>query len=82
MFESSVILEGSKTATITFNYAKMFESSVILEGSKTLFANFETETMFESSVILEGSKTMALDVKINHVCLSSRKCIKGARKSA
>ena len=35
MFESSVILEGSKTIYITNKCAYTFESSVILEGSKT-----------------------------------------------
>ena len=34
-FESSVILEGSKTFSCLVNVAIMFESSVILEGSKT-----------------------------------------------
>ena len=56
-FESSVILEGSKTARSFFSAAKVFESSVILEGSKTnLFTCFVARS-FESSVILEGSKT-------------------------
>ena len=35
LFESSVILEGSKTCTRWMTYKQMFESSVILEGSKT-----------------------------------------------
>ena len=34
-FESSVILEGSKTATTGDCTSAQFESSVILEGSKT-----------------------------------------------
>ena len=34
-FESSVILEGSKTITDGDVSFQMFESSVILEGSKT-----------------------------------------------
>ena len=34
-FESSVILEGSKTQQAAWNGYERFESSVILEGSKT-----------------------------------------------
>ena len=34
-FESSVILEGSKTVELTGHVSIKFESSVILEGSKT-----------------------------------------------
>ena len=37
-FESSVILEGSKTNMICRIYNAQFESSVILEGSKTRMA--------------------------------------------
>ena len=36
MFESSVILEGSKTSSFYRPLAYTFESSVILEGSKTM----------------------------------------------
>ena len=36
MFESSVILEGSKTSDKCCDIMKKFESSVILEGSKTI----------------------------------------------
>ena len=35
VFESSVILEGSKTSTSGIIVSAVFESSVILEGSKT-----------------------------------------------
>ena len=35
MFESSVILEGSKTVKYEIMMRERFESSVILEGSKT-----------------------------------------------
>ena len=35
MFESSVILEGSKTSPPAVSPRRWFESSVILEGSKT-----------------------------------------------
>ena len=34
-FESSVILEGSKTRALLHRSRSRFESSVILEGSKT-----------------------------------------------
>ena len=37
MFESSVILEGSKTIRVPMRNPQKFESSVILEGSKTSF---------------------------------------------
>ena len=40
VFESSVILEGSKTLTNSTSSGTSFESSVILEGSKTLKAPF------------------------------------------
>ena len=56
-FESSVILEGSKTSARTQCKGGRFESSVILEGSKTVVVVFLLRFRFESSVILEGSKT-------------------------
>ena len=56
MFESSVILYGSKTATLWKTKRNRFESSVILYGSKTEeFRNFVNDT-FESSVILYGNE--------------------------
>ena len=58
-FESSVILEGSKTVYYFVNRTSKFESSVILEGSKTHPRTRRTGRKFESSVILEGSKTVA-----------------------
>ena len=58
-FESSVILEGSKTCVIFFSLYFPFESSVILEGSKTTNLAVKPHQWFESSVILEGSKTPA-----------------------
>ena len=57
-FESSVILEGSKTGVNEFATLPAFESSVILEGSKTITGVKTPRHSFESSVILEGSKTM------------------------
>ena len=60
LFESSVILEGSKTDVAIPCFHKVFESSVILEGSKTLSSRGIRRTPFESSVILEGSKTFTL----------------------
>ena len=56
-FESSVILEGSKTYKSIFDLIDVFESSVILEGSKTSITAGIVCRTFESSVILEGSKT-------------------------
>ena len=52
MFESSVILDSSKTYQITFLFNAWFESSVILDSSKTAFTECECESGFESSVIL------------------------------
>ena len=40
MFESSVILEGSKTISLSYLYTFTFESSVILEGSKTISLSY------------------------------------------
>ena len=60
MFESSVILEGSKTKKENGEKLMVFESSVILEGSKTKIHRDRVIDMFESSVILEGSKTYCL----------------------
>ena len=57
LFESSVILEGSKTGWDNIMSRPKFESSVILEGSKTCTRYHRRIRPFESSVILEGSKT-------------------------
>ena len=62
MFESSVILEGSKTVCPFKREAFRFESSVILEGSKTRSGHSKMACQFESSVILEGSKTTGISV--------------------
>ena len=35
MFESSVVLDGTKTATFTRGKYLRFESSVVLDGTKT-----------------------------------------------
>ena len=40
LFESSVILEGSKTEALSAEYKPLFESSVILEGSKTFVVKY------------------------------------------
>ncbi len=56
-FESSVNLEGSKTAYPLKNDGISFESSVNLEGSKTAIMIIGENTPFESSVNPEGSKT-------------------------
>ena len=58
LFESSVILEGSKTGPFPSRPCTSFESSVILEGSKTSGGVPMIARWFESSVILEGSKTI------------------------
>ena len=68
MFESSVILEGSKTMAAADIMGVRFESSVILEGSKTGFFMPDFSHLFESSVILEGSKTVRMR-SAKSVCL-------------
>ena len=35
MFESSVVLDGTKTKLAEETYSKSFESSVVLDGTKT-----------------------------------------------
>ena len=65
LFESRVVLEGSKTQRCTICHGAAFESRVVLEGSKTN-QPFVVETpKFESRVVLEGSKTLA-SVSENH----------------
>ena len=59
-FESSVILEGTKTERHGCKSLFLFESSVILEGTKTFDKWLYTSLAFESSVILEGTKTYIL----------------------
>ena len=56
-FESSVVLEGSKTPFFLTPMNLPFESSVVLEGSKTDSRAHFRGHQFESSVVLEGSKT-------------------------
>ena len=68
-FESSVILEGSKTKEVKHVKYHQFESSVILEGSKTNPRTVWPPNEFESSVILEGSKTGEI---LSGKCLSLR----------
>ena len=35
-FESSVVLDGTKTKVLTNKHINVFESSVVLDGTKTL----------------------------------------------
>ncbi len=65
-FESSVILQGSKTYDIEEYELYAFESSVILQGSKTYNITSYNVAMFESSVILQGSKTAHVHIKTVH----------------
>lgn len=53
-FESSVILDSSKTKTFLGIEHIQFESSIILDSSKTAFTECECESGFESSVILSN----------------------------
>ena len=56
-FESSVILQDSKTVKCLDIYPIEFESSVILQDSKTNIDGGCSALTFESSVILQDSKT-------------------------
>ena len=57
MFESSVILQGTKTNLSAMFTVVRFESSVILQGTKTHMVIIVRQCEFESSVILQGTKT-------------------------
>ena len=57
VFESSVILQISKTMKDWRLLIGQFESSVILQISKTCCGNVAENVAFESSVILQISKT-------------------------
>ena len=57
MFESSVILQGTKTKARACPALCAFESSVILQGTKTGGCSGGAGEKFESSVILQGTKT-------------------------
>ena len=56
MFESSVVLDGTKTACIKFAYPVRFESSVVLDGTKTEELLHCRNPSFESSVVLMVQK--------------------------
>lgn len=56
MFESCVILNGSKTLANGNVPIRSFESCVIFNGSKTKIHLFSHHIWFERCVILDGSK--------------------------
>ena len=56
-FESSVVLDGTKTLHFIFQARFMFESSVVLDGTKTRGSMKQRSLAFESSVVLDGTKT-------------------------
>ena len=56
-FESSVVLDGTKTKAKAELDDARFESSVVLDGTKTAAAFNVLGAMFESSVVLDGTKT-------------------------
>ena len=58
-FESSVVLDGTKTKGGNVNLQAVFESSVVLDGTKTFFPFVTSFEGFESSVVLDGTKTTA-----------------------
>ena len=57
MFESSVVLDGTKTSITEHQFCAAFESSVVLDGTKTRGAHLGFKRKFESSVVLDGTKT-------------------------
>ena len=56
-FESSVVLDGTKTYEPSARQGVGFESSVVLDGTKTFQAISPCRSRFESSVVLDGTKT-------------------------
>ena len=56
-FESSVVLDGTKTVERHEGSYIWFESSVVLDGTKTVRNINKQTTTFESSVVLDGTKT-------------------------
>ena len=56
-FESSVVLDGTKTAVPPAVVELLFESSVVLDGTKTDTRLALSSGGFESSVVLDGTKT-------------------------
>ena len=59
-FESSVVLDGTKTIASLISGIAGFESSVVLDGTKTPSSLSTCATWFESSVVLDGTKTLAV----------------------
>ena len=57
MFESSVVLDGTKTRRFALLLSMVFESSVVLDGTKTTSLAICITLSFESSVVLDGTKT-------------------------
>ena len=61
-FESSVVLDGTKTDIKCRLGGTVFESSVVLDGTKTSTCLRSNRSKFESSVVLDGTKTISNDV--------------------
>ena len=57
VFESSVVLDGTKTLSRYSARCNRFESSVVLDGTKTRVYVGLSSIPFESSVVLDGTKT-------------------------
>ena len=57
LFESSVVLDGTKTNNTIAQASGLFESSVVLDGTKTVLIDSGDDYLFESSVVLDGTKT-------------------------
>ena len=63
-FESSVVLDGTKTRAHAVMNVAMFESSVVLDGTKTDRVTYVYGEPFESSVVLDGTKTRLGDLPV------------------
>ena len=66
VFESSVVLDGTKTRLVYAYSPCAFESSVVLDGTKTTDPPYGTMAGFESSVVLDGTKTRYFVYSSNH----------------
>ena len=75
MFESCVILDGSKTELLGGLGEPEFESCVILDGSKTCSIREQGEKWFERCVILRGNQAKKIQlcnlgcIFLYHICI-------------
>ena len=64
VFESSVVLDGTKTTDEPVGQVHEFESSVVLDGTKTFISGSGYRLSFESSVVLDGTKTNRFSIDV------------------